>query len=116
MPPASPTTAARTMMPNRSSRARTAANPPLRPKTNVPARLRTRISVGSKPCGTSISQQHVRIPGGYATGAMDAAALALDAEARPTGRVSQRSLGGERVEGGGRDGLNAGLERGMDNG
>src|SRR4051794_16127410 len=60
MPPASPTTAASTTTPKRSSRARTAASPPLIPKMNVPARLRTRISVGSKPRGTSTVRQHVR--------------------------------------------------------
>src|SRR3954452_13868726 len=60
MPPASPTTAASTTTPKRSSFARTAASPPLRPKTNVPARFRTRISVGSKPCGTSTVDQHDR--------------------------------------------------------
>src|SRR4051794_7952957 len=59
MPPASPTTPASTTTPKKSSLARTAASPPLRPKTNVPARLRTRMSVGSKPCGTSISEEHV---------------------------------------------------------
>src|SRR5690348_3621576 len=58
-PPANPTTAARTTTPNRSSVARTAANPPLRPNTNVPARLRTRISVGLKPSGTSIGTQRM---------------------------------------------------------
>src|SRR3954451_17246482 len=58
MPPANPTTAASTTTPNRSSLARTAASAPLRPKTNVPARLRTRMSVGSKPCGTSIDAKH----------------------------------------------------------
>src|SRR4051794_19628322 len=54
MPPASPPPPASTTMPRGSRLARTAASPPLRPKMNVPARLRTRISVGSKPCGTSI--------------------------------------------------------------
>src|SRR5690349_23969769 len=58
-PPANPTTAASTTTPNRSSLARTAANPPLRPNTNVPARLRTRISVGLKPSGTSPIQPHL---------------------------------------------------------
>src|SRR5215212_8655228 len=59
MPPANATTPARTTTPNRSSFARTAASPPLRPKTNVPPRLRARMSVGSKPCGTSIGEKHV---------------------------------------------------------
>src|SRR4051812_3020500 len=61
MPPASATTPESTTTPKRSSRARTAAKPPLRPKMNVPARLRTRISVGLKPCGTSIADKHVPI-------------------------------------------------------
>src|SRR3954463_15462274 len=55
MPPARPTTAESTTHTRRSRFARTAAKPPLRPKTNVPARLRTRMSVGLKPAGTSIA-------------------------------------------------------------
>src|SRR3954454_16330409 len=62
IPPARPTTAASTTTPNRSSFARTAASPPLRPKTNVPARLRTRMSVGLKPTGTSIGDERSRRP------------------------------------------------------
>src|SRR3954469_18781807 len=62
IPPASPTTAASTTTPNRSSFARTAASPPLRPKTNVPARLRTRMSGGLKPTGTSIGDERSRRP------------------------------------------------------
>src|SRR3954447_25559064 len=57
MPPASPTTAASTTIPKRSSLARTAPSPPLRPKMNVPPRFRIRISVGLKPCGTSIRRR-----------------------------------------------------------
>src|SRR5690242_16944829 len=49
MPPASPTAAASTTTPKGSSLARTAASPPLSPKTNVPARFSTRIRVGSNP-------------------------------------------------------------------
>src|SRR3954453_1279052 len=55
-PPANPTTPASTTTPKRSSFARTAASPPLRPKTNVPARFSARISVGSKPCGASMGR------------------------------------------------------------
>src|SRR3954454_21978722 len=60
MPPARPTTAESTTTPKRSRRPRTAASPPLSPKTNVPTRLSPRISVGSNPCGTSIADKHVR--------------------------------------------------------
>ena len=48
MPPASPTTTASTTTPKASRRALTPAIPPLSPNTNVPARLRTSRSVGSK--------------------------------------------------------------------
>src|ERR1700750_1202776 len=61
-PPAKATTAASTTTPRTSSLARTAARPPLRPNTNVPARLRTRMSVGLKPSGTSIAPQGSRRP------------------------------------------------------
>src|SRR5581483_11710652 len=57
IPPASPTTMASTMTPKMSSSACTAANPPLSPKTNVPARLRTSSTVGSKPCSTEVTSE-----------------------------------------------------------
>src|SRR5579884_3595565 len=49
VPPAIPTTTASTTAPDRSSRLRTPAMPPLRPNTKVPTRLRTSRSVGSNP-------------------------------------------------------------------
>src|SRR4051794_16392425 len=86
-------------MPNRSSLARTAASPPLRPKMNVPARLRTRISVGSKPCGTSISQKHVPIsrPTRNASIAVfkpgvRTSALRVDASGTPGRRASRHRI------------------------
>src|SRR3954468_11580751 len=68
MPPARPTTPASTTMPNRSSLARTAARPPLSPKMNVPARLSARISVGSKPRGTSTAIRMSEGAAGYTRG------------------------------------------------
>src|SRR5690349_6810632 len=52
MPPATPTTIASTIAPKTSRPWRTAARPPLIPKTKVPARFRTRIRSGEKPLST----------------------------------------------------------------
>src|SRR5690349_22842693 len=63
-PPARPTTAASTTAPKTSSPRRTAAMPPLSPNTKVPARLRTRISVGEKPlCTGDVPARLRRQPG-----------------------------------------------------
>ncbi|HWE59180.1 MAG TPA: hypothetical protein VG228_05750 [Solirubrobacteraceae bacterium] len=47
--PAMPTTTASSIAPNRSSCPRTPAMPPLRPNTNTPLKLSTRISVALMP-------------------------------------------------------------------
>src|SRR3954468_9382059 len=93
MPPANPTTPASTTTPKGQISARRAADPPRRPKTNVPPRLRARISVGSKPCGTSIGGKHVPTGRRRGSGLLRPAERALRALGR---RVDARRRAGRR--------------------